>query len=59
MQEKKIKVIRIVLGILIPITYIMIHIPPDITVEQIISAIVIFLVVIYAAIRTLKYYKII
>ena len=59
MQEKKIKVIRIVLGILIPITYIMIHIPPDITVEQIISAIVIFLVVIYSAIRTLKYYQII
>ena len=59
MQEKKIKVIRIVLGILIPITYIMIHIPPDITVEQIISAIVIFFAVIYSAIRTLKYYKII
>ena len=59
MQEKKIKTIRIVLGILIPITYIMIHIPPGVTVEQIISAIVIFLVVIYSAIRTLKYYKII
>ena len=57
--RKKIKTIRIVLGILIPITYIMIHIPPGVTVEQNISAVVIFLVVIYSAIRTLKYYKII
>ena len=58
MQEKKIKVIKIILGILIPSTYIVIHIPPDVTIEQIISAIVIFLVVIYSAIRALKFYKI-
>ena len=54
MQEKKIKVIQIILGILIPSTYIMIHIPPDVTIEQIISAIVIFSGIIYFAIRALK-----
>ena len=57
MGEKRTKVIRIVLGTLIPIVYTIIHIPPDVTIEQIISAIVIFLVVIYSAIRALKYYK--
>ena len=54
MQEKKIKVIKIILGILIPSTYIVIHIPPDVTIEQIISAIVIFSGIIYFAIRALK-----
>ena len=59
MQEKKIKMIRIVLGILIPIFYIIIHIPPDVTIQQIINAVVIFSVIIYFAVRALKYYKII
>ena len=59
MQEKKIKMIRIVLGILIPIFYIIIHIPPDVTMQQIINAVVIFSVIIYLAVRVLKYYKII
>ncbi len=51
--------IRIVLGILIPIFYIIIHIPPDVTIQQIINAVVIFSVIIYFAVRALKYYKII
>ena len=59
MNEKRTKVIRLVLGTLIPIIYTIIHIPPDITIGQISSAIVIFLVILYFAIRALKYYKII
>lgn len=59
MNEKRTKVIRLVLGTLIPIIYTIIHIPPDVTIGQISSAIVIFLVIVYFAIRALKYYKII
>tara|TARA_B100000287_G_scaffold421123_1_gene461393 strand:+ start:993 stop:1172 length:180 start_codon:yes stop_codon:yes gene_type:complete len=59
MNEKRTKVIRIVLGTLIPIIYTIIYIPPDVTIGQISSAIVIFLVILYFAIRALKYYKII
>ncbi len=59
MKENKIKIIRIVVGTLIPIVYTIIHIPPEVTISQIISAVVIFYVIIYFAIRALKYYKII
>ena len=59
MEENKIKIIRIVVGTLIPIVYTIIHIPPEVTISQIISAVVIFYVIIYFAIRALKYYKII
>ena len=59
MKENKTKIIRIVVGTLIPIVYTIIHIPPEVTISQIISAVVIFYVIIYFAIRTLKYYKII
>ena len=59
MKEKKTKVIQIVVGTLIPIIYTIIYIPPDVTIGQIISAIIIFYVILYFAIRTLKYYKII
>ena len=59
MKENKTKIIRIVVGTLIPIVYTIIHIPPEVTISQIISAVVIFYVIIYFAIRALKYYKII
>ena len=58
-MENKTKIIRIVVGTLIPIVYTIIHIPPEVTISQIISAVVIFYVIIYFAIRALKYYKII
>ena len=59
MKENKTKIIRIVVGTLIPIVYTIIYIPPDVTAGQIISAVIIFYVILYFAIRTLKYYKII
>ena len=59
MKEKRTKVIQIVVGTLIPIIYTIIYIPPDVTVGQIISAVIIFYVILFFAIRTLKYYKII
>ena len=59
MKENKTKIIRIVLGTLIPIVYTIIHIPPEVTMSQIISAVVIFYVIMYFCIRALTYYKII
>ena len=57
MNRKRTKVIRIILGALIPMVYIVIHIPPNVTMNQIISAIIIFFVIIYIAIKALKYFK--
>ena len=59
MQEKRIKVIRITLGILIPIIYTIIHIPPDVTLTQALFAAIVFLVIIYFVISVLRRYKII
>jgi len=59
MKEKKTKVIRIFLGILIPVVYTIIHIPPGVTMSQIIYAGVIFLGIMYFAIWAIKYFNII
>ena len=59
MQEKRTKVIRIILGILIPIVYTIIHIPPEVTITQVVSAGIIFIGIIYLVITVLKRYKII
>ena len=59
MKEHKTKIIRIVVGTLIPIVYTIIHIPPEVTVPQIISAVVVFYVIMYFSIRALTYFKII
>ena len=59
MKEKKTKAIQIVVGTLIPIIYTIIYITPVVTAGQIIFAVIIFYVILYFAIRTLKYYKII
>ena len=48
-----------VLVTLIPIVYTIIHIPPEVTMSQIISAVVVFYVIMYFSIRALKYFKII
>jgi len=58
-KENKIKIIRIAVGTLIPIFYIIIHIPPEVTMSQIISAVVVFYVIMYFSIRALTYFKII
>ena len=47
MKENKTKIIRIVIGTLIPIVYTIIHIPPEVTMSQIISAVVVFYVIMY------------
>jgi len=44
MKENKTNIIRIVVGTLIPIIYTIIHIPPEVTLSQIISAVVVFYV---------------
>ena len=59
MQEIKTKIIRIVVGTSIPIVYTVIHIPREVTMSQIISAVVVFYVIMYFSIRALTYFKII
>ena len=59
MKENKTKIIRIVVGTLIPIVYTIIHIPPEVTISQIISAVVVFYVIMYFCFRTLTYFKVI
>ncbi len=59
MKENKTKIIQIVVGTLIPIVYTIIHIPPEVTMTQIISAVVVFYIIIYFVIRVLKYCKVI
>ena len=58
MKVNKTKIIRIVVGTLIPIVYTIIHIPPEVTISQIISAVVVFYGIMYFSVRTLKYFKI-
>ncbi len=58
MKENKTKIIQIVLGTLIPIVYTIIHIPPEVTISQIISAVVVFYVIMYFSIRALRYFNI-
>lgn len=59
MQEKRTKVIRIILGILIPVVYTIIHIPPEVTITQVVSAGFVFITIIYFVITVLKRHKII
>ena len=59
MEKNKTKIIRIVVGTFIPIVYTIIHIPTEVTMSQIISAVVIFYVIMYFSIRALTYFKII
>ena len=59
MKENKTKIIQIVVGTLIPIVYTIIHIPPEVTMSQIISAVIVFYLIMYFSIRALKHFKII
>ena len=59
MNKNKTKIIRIVVGTLIPIVYTIIHIPPEVTMSQIISAVIVFYLIMYFSIRALKHFKII
>ena len=59
MKEKKQKVFQIILLSACAIISLFAYIPKGLSLAQIISAGVIFLVIIYFAIRALKYFKII
>tara|TARA_B100000035_G_scaffold219630_1_gene188459 strand:+ start:1158 stop:1349 length:192 start_codon:yes stop_codon:yes gene_type:complete len=56
MEETRTKVIRIVLGTLIPTVCTIINIPLDVTAGQVIFALIIFYVILYFVIGTMKYY---
>ena len=59
MKEKKPKVSQIILVTVIPIFSAFAYIPKGLSITQIISAGVIFLVIIYFVIRAFKYFKLI
>ena len=59
MKEKKPKVFQIILARACSIFTVFAYIPKGLSIAQTISAGVIFLVIIYFAIRALKYFKII
>ena len=58
MKEKKTKVFQIILASACSIFTVFAYIPKGLSIAQTISAAVIFLVIIYFVIRTLKYFKI-
>lgn len=58
-KEKKANVYKLILTAGIPLVYSVTYLPADITVSQAISALVAFFVIVYFAIRALKYFKII
>ena len=51
-------IIQFILISVFAIPYAFVHLPPDITVVQIISAFVVFLLIVVFAFRVLKYFKI-
>ena len=59
MKEKKQKVFQIILASVCSVFTVFAYIPKGLSIVQIIFAGVIFLVIIYFAIRSLKYFKII
>ena len=59
MKEKRPKVFEIILVTVIPIFSAFAYIPKGLSITQIISAGVIFLVIIYFVIRAFKYFKLI
>ena len=59
MKEKKTKVFQIILASACSMFTVFAYIPKGLSIEQTISAGVIFLVIIYFVIRALKYFKII
>lgn len=58
-KEKKTNIYKLILTAGIPLVYSVTYLPADITVSQAISALVAFFVIMYFAIRALKYFKII
>ena len=57
-KERKIAIYQAIFWGICGIISLIMYIPPGITVVQITSAIIVFFLIIYFAIRTLKYFKI-
>jgi len=51
-------IVQFILISIFAIPYAFVHLPPDVTVVQIISAFVVFLLIVVFALRVLKYFKI-
>tara|TARA_B100001287_G_scaffold196706_1_gene166391 strand:+ start:793 stop:1041 length:249 start_codon:yes stop_codon:yes gene_type:complete len=51
-------IVQLILISVFAIPYAFVHLPPGVTVTQIISAFVVFLLIVFFALRVLKYFKI-
>ena len=58
-KEKKTNIYKLIFYAVIPLVTAVIYVPPDITISQSIYALASFLVIMYFAIKALKYFKII
>ena len=58
-KEKKTNIYKLIFYAGIPLITAVIYVPPDITISQSIYALASFLVIMYFAIKALKYFKII
>ena len=58
-KEKKTNIYKLIFYAGIPLIVSVIYVPPDITIAQSIYALASFLVIMYFAIKALKYFKII
>ena len=58
-KEKKTNIYKLIFYAVIPLVVSIVYVPPDITTSQSIYALASFLVIMYFAIKSLKYFKII
>ena len=58
-NEKRKKLLQIFFGIALALGYAVLHVPPDVSIREIIYAFGVLFITLYFAFRTLKYFKLI
>ncbi len=58
-NEKRKKLLQIFFGIALALGYAVLHVPPDVSIREIIYAFAVLFITLYFAFRTLKYFKLI
>ena len=58
-NEKRKKLLQIIFGVAFALGYAVLHVPPDVSIREIIHAFGVLFITLYFAFRTLKYFKLI
>ena len=58
-NEKRKKLLQIFFGVALALGYAVLHVPPDVSIREIIYAFGVLFITLYFAFRTLKYFKLI